>query len=114
LATGYNFVPWNNNIVLGPFASFDWLNQTINHNGTGFLLGTTAHWIVTTGAKAGVVTAPDVYLYGLAGASWLNERMNVNFATAASSNTTIPGFTLGLGGEYQPSFRSCSRPVSSL
>ncbi len=110
---GWNFRPWNNNIVVGPFASFDWLNQTINHNGAGFLLGTTTHWIVTTGAKAGVVTAPGVYLYGLAGASWLNQTLNVNFATAASSNTTIPGFTLGLGGEYQLStWRLFGNPVS--
>jgi hypothetical protein len=44
---------------------------------------------------------------------WLNQSLNVNFATAASSNATTPGFTLGLGGEYQPSsWRLFGSPVS--
>jgi hypothetical protein len=111
---GWNFAPWNNTILVGPFASVDWLHQTINHNfAGGQFLGTTTHWIVTTGVKAGVVTLPGVYLYGLAGASWLNQALNVNFATAASSNVTTPGFTLGLGGEYQPaSWAIAGHPIA--
>ncbi len=111
---GYNFKPWNNNFVIGPFASFDYLNQTINHNfAGGQFLGTTTHWFINAGVKAGVVTAPGFYLYGLAGAAFLNHDLNVNFATAAQSNTTTPGFTLGLGGEYQPSsWQLAGHPVS--
>jgi len=111
---GYNFKPWNNNIVIGPFASFDYLNQTINHNfAGGQFLGTTTHWFINAGVKAGVVTAPGFYLYGLAGAAFLNHDLNVNFATAAQSNVTTPGFTLGLGGEYQPSsWQLAGHPVS--
>jgi len=114
IVAGYNFRPWNNNIVLGPFASFDFLNQTINHTfAGGQFLGTTTHWIATVGAKGGYVVTPSLYLYGLAGASWLNHDLNVNFATAASSKVTTPGFTLGLGGEYQPSsWRLFGNPVS--
>jgi hypothetical protein len=101
---GYNFKPWNNNIVIGPFASFDYLRQTINHNFPGNqFLGTTTHWFVNAGVKAGFMTTSSLYLYGLAGAAWLNHDLNVNFATAARSNVTTPGFTLGLGGEYHPS-----------
>ncbi len=111
---GYNFKPWNNNIVVGPFASFDYLNQTINHNfAGGQFLGTTTHWFINAGVKAGVVTAPGLYLYGLAGAAFLNHNLNVNFVTAARSNTTTPGFTLGVGGEYQPSsWQLAGHPVS--
>ena len=111
---GYNFKPWNNNIVIGPFASFDYLNQTINHNfAGGQFLGTTTHWFINAGVKAGVVTAPGFYLYGLAGAAFLNHDLNVNFATAAQSNTTTPGFTAGFGGEYQPSsWQLAGHPVS--
>ncbi len=113
IVAGYNFMPWNNNWVIGPFASIDWLHLTINHNGPGFLLGTTTHWTVTAGAKGGYIVTPGLYLYGLAGASWLNQTLNVNFATAASRNTTTPGFTLGLGGEWQPvMLQSFGRPVS--
>jgi hypothetical protein len=99
----YLFAPWNNALRIGPFASFDILRQTVNHNfAGGQFLGTTTHWFATAGAKAGVVVSPDVFIYGLTGASWLNENLNVNFATAATSNVTIPGVTLGLGGEYRP------------
>ena len=59
------------------------------------------------------MTSPGISVYGLAGAAWLNQDLNVNFATAASRNTTTPGFTLGLGGEYQPtSWRLFGNPVS--
>ena len=111
---GYNFRPWNNNIIIGPFASFDYLNQTINHNfAGGQFLGTTTHWFINAGVKAGVVTTPGLYLYGLAGAAFLNHDLNVNFATTAQSNTTTPGFTFGLGGEYQPSsWQLAGHPVS--
>jgi hypothetical protein len=111
---GYNFKPWNNDVVIGPFASFDYLNQTINHNfAGGQFLGTTTHWFINAGVKAGVVTAPCFYLYGLAGTAFLNHDLNVNFATAAQSNTTTPGFTFGLGGEYQPSsWQLAGHPIS--
>jgi len=111
---GYNFKPWNNNVVIGAFASFDYLNQTINHNfAGGQFLGTTTHWFIDAGVKAGVVTAPGFYLYGLAGVAFLNHDLNVNFVTAAQSNTTTPGFTAGFGGEYQPpSWKLAGHPVS--
>ena len=42
-----------------------------------------------------------------------NHDLNVNFATAAQSNTTTTGFTAGLGAEYQPAaWRISGHPVS--
>jgi hypothetical protein len=103
IVVGYNFVPWNSRIVVGPFASFDWLRQTINHNfAGGRLLGSTTQLFINTGVKAGVAMQGGLYLYGLAGAAFLNHDLNVNFATAASSNVTTPGFTAGFGAEYHP------------
>jgi hypothetical protein len=114
ISAGWKFAQWNNNLVLGPFVSVDWLNQTINHTfAGGTFLGTTTYWVINAGVKAGVVTSPGIYIYGLAGAAWLNQDLNVNFATAAGRNTTTPGFTLGLGGEYQPSsWQLFGKPVS--
>ena len=111
---GYNFRPWNNSVVIGPFASFDYLNQTINHNfAGGQFLGTTTHWFINAGVKAGVDVAPGFLVYGLAGAAWLNHDLNVNFAAAARSNVTTPGFTAGVGVEYAPaSWRVLGMPVS--
>jgi hypothetical protein len=111
---GYNFRPWNNSVVVGPFASFDYLNQTINHNfAGGQFLGTTTHWFINAGVKAGVVTASGFYVYGLAGAAFLNHDLNVNFAIPAGRNVTTSGFTAGLGGEYAPaSWRLAGHPIS--
>jgi hypothetical protein len=113
-AAGYLFAPANNTFRVGPFASFDVVRQTVNRDfAGGQFLGTTTHWSATAGAKAGAVVSPDLFLYGLAGVSWLNENLNVNFATAATSNVTIPGVTLGLGGEYRPaSWQIAGHPVT--
>jgi hypothetical protein len=114
IVAGYNLRPWNNSIVVGPFGSFDYLKQTINHNfAGGQFLGTTTNWFANLGVKAGAVTAPGIYVYGLAGVAWLNHDLNVNFATAASSNVTTPGFTSGIGAEYQPqTWQLSGHPVS--
>jgi opacity protein-like surface antigen len=114
VVVGYNFRPWSNNIVFGPFGSFDWLDQTIKHTFPGgSFLGTRSNWIATVGGKAGITTPSGVFLYGLAGAGWLNTDLNVKFATASSRTTTVSGFTLGAGGEYQPStLRIFGAPVS--
>jgi opacity protein-like surface antigen len=111
---GYNFRPWNNSVVVGPFGSFDWLDQSIKHKFPGgSFLGTQSNWIAVAGGKAGVATPSGFFLYGLAGAAWLNTDLNVKFSMASSRNTTVPGFTLGGGGEYQPSsLRIFGAPVS--
>ncbi len=111
---GYNFAPWGYNVVVGPFASLDYMRQTVNRDfAGGQYLGSTTNLIFTLGAKAGVKAGPDVLIYGLAGASFLNQNLNVNFATTASRNTTTPGFITGLGLEVQPdSWRLAGLPVS--
>jgi hypothetical protein len=110
----YLFAPWHNALRIGPFASVDVLHQTVNQNfAGGQFLGTTTHWLATTGGKFGGVVTPDVFLYGLAGVSWLNRDLNVNFATAASSTVNTPGFTAGFGGEWHPlSWQLAGHPIT--
>ena len=87
--------------MVGPFGSFDWLDQTMNQTfPSGPFLGTRSNWIATLSGKVGVATTTGVFLYGLAGASWLNTEFNVKFATLSSHTTTVPGLTLGVGAEY--------------
>ena len=103
LTAGYNFRFPSSRFFAGPYVSFDWLKQTVNHTFTGgSFLGTTTNWLVSLGGKFGVTVMPQLDLYGLAGVTWLNQSLNVNFATSASRTTTTPGFTLGLGAEYKP------------
>jgi len=115
LVAGWNAAPWGNNIVVGGFASLDFLNQTINRTfAGGSFLGTTTHWIGTAGVKAGAVTSPGLFIYGLGGASVLNADLTINFGGPdTSQNTTVWGGTLGVGAAVQPAMlQNYGRPVS--
>lgn len=110
---GYNWRLAGSNVVVGPFASFDYLNQAINHGFPGgTFLGTTPRWVANAGVKAGIATSPNLYLYGLAAAAFLNQDLDVNFATAASSNVTTPGVTVGAGAEFRSSWQLAGHPIS--
>jgi hypothetical protein len=111
---GYKFAPWSNSIVVSPFASFDYLNAPVNHTFPGgSFLGTTANFAGTAGVKIGPQLAMGLWLYGIAGASFLNETLNVNFVPTASSRTTdVSGATVGVGGAWQPRFLQGSHPMS--
>jgi len=78
--------------------------QTINQNfAGGTYIGMKIDWRGTVGAKAGYLVKRDLMLYTLAGVSFLNEDLNINFGgPVTSTNTTVPGFTFGLGAEYIP------------
>jgi hypothetical protein len=115
LIVGYKFAPWANNIVVSPFASFDFLHAPVNHAfPSGSFLGTTGNFMGTAGVKVGPQLDMGLWLYGIAGVSVLNETLNINFIPVASSTSaTVPGATVGLGGAWQPSFlQGFGRPVS--
>jgi hypothetical protein len=114
ITAGYNWRPAGSNVVVGPFASFDYLNQTINHSFPGgTFLGTSPRWVANVGVKAGVAASPNAYLYGLVAAAFLNQDLDVNFATAASSNVTTSGVTIGAGAEFRSSsWRLAGLPIS--
>ena len=111
---GYKFAPWAKSIVISPFASFDFINAPVNHNFVGgSSLGTTENFIGTAGVKAGP-QFDALWLYGIAGASVMNETRNVNFIPVSSSQSVwVAGATLGLGGAWQPTFlQGSGHPVS--
>jgi len=115
LIVGYKFAPWAGNIVVSPFASFDFLHAPVNHTFPGgSYLGTTANFMGTAGVKVGPQLGMGLWLYGIAGVSVLNETLNVNFLpVASSSSATVPGATVGFGGAWQPSFlQGLGHPVS--
>jgi len=112
---GYKFSPWGNNVVVSPFASFDFVHAPVNHTfASGSFLGSTANFMGTAGVKIGPQLDMGLWLYGIAGVSVLNETLNVNFIPTASSTTaTVPGATLGVGGAWQPNFlQGFGLPVS--
>jgi hypothetical protein len=101
---GYGFRPWSNNLVVNPFLSFDYLNLSVNYMfPNGSIIGARSNYEGTAGVKIGPTYPSGVWLYVLAGVSFLNETLTVNFIPVSSSTTkTVPGVTLGLGGAIQP------------
>ena len=111
----YGFTPFNNSVVVAPFASIDAPNISVNHSfPNGSYLGTTSNVSGTLGVKVGPALSQDVWLYGLAGVSALNETMKINFIpTFSSQDTTVVGATVGAGIAWHPaSWQVASHPVS--
>jgi hypothetical protein len=114
-SAGYGFTPWHNSIVVEPFASVDFPNIKVNQNFPGSsYLGTRANYDVIGGFKIGPTVAPGLWLYGIAGAGLLNEKLTINFVPLSSSTTaTVGGGTLGAGLAIMPgSLQGFGRPVS--
>lgn len=112
---GYKSAPWANNVMVSPFASFDFLNAPVNHTFPGgSYLGTTANFMGTGGVKIGPQLGGGVWLYGIAGVSVMNETLNINFIPVSSSQSAwVAGGTVGVGGAFQPGFlQGFGHPVS--
>lgn len=112
---GYKFAPWANNIVVSPFASFDFIRAPVNHVFPGgSYLGTTDNFVGTGGVKIGPQFDMGLWLYGIAGVSVLNETLKLNFIPVLSTQSaTVAGATVGLGGAMQPAFlQGFGHPVS--
>jgi hypothetical protein len=103
---GYGFRPWNNNLVVNPFLSFDYQGWSVNYVfPNGSFIGTKSNYEGTAGVKIGPTFPAGVWLYAIGGVSFLNETLTVNFIPVSSSTTkTVPVATLGLGGAIQPSW----------
>jgi hypothetical protein len=103
LIVGAKFTPFGNNVVVSPFAEFDFFNASVNHTfANGSFLGTTENFAGTFGVKVGPQLDMGVWLYGIAGVGVMNGTLRVNFLPVASSQSaTVPGGTVGLGAAWQ-------------
>ena len=113
---GYNFpVPGSNGLLIGAYVAFDFFDQVLNQEfaASGYYLGTTTNWLLTAGMKAGFVSNLGFYLYTIAAASFVNEKVEINFNTVTSETKTVPGVTVGVGVEVQPEpFRRAGLPLT--
>jgi opacity protein-like surface antigen len=101
---GFLFSPWNNNILVGPSASVDFLRQDTNHNFPGnVFLGQTTNVIGTVNGQIGVAARPGLFVYGELGLAFANLDHRLNFSGPVTSvNQTVPGLNLGIGAAFQP------------
>lgn len=101
---GFLFSPWNNNILVGPSASVDFLRQDTNHNFPGnVFLGQTTNVIGKVNGQIGVAARPGLFVYGELGLAFANLDHRLNFSGPVTSvNQTVPGLNLGIGAAFQP------------
>jgi hypothetical protein len=102
-------------VVVAPFVSLDFPNNSVFHYFPGgSYLGTTSNVSATLGVKIGPNVTPNLWLYGIAGASLLNETMKINFIPAySSSDATVAGATIGVGAAWHPDMlQIANHPVS--
>lgn len=114
-SVGYGLAPWHNGFILDPFVSFDYIGLSVNQTFPGgSFLGTRSNFEGTGGIKFGPAIGTNAWVYGIVGASFLNETLTVNFVPLSSSTTTtVPGATLGFGGAIQPAMlQGFGHPVS--
>jgi hypothetical protein len=102
---GYGFKPWAgvNNLVVNPFLSLDYPNSSVKYLfPSGSFIGAKNNFEGTAGVKIGPANQ-FAWLYLIAGVSFLNEKLTVNFSPISSSTTaTVPGATFGAGVAFQP------------
>jgi opacity protein-like surface antigen len=104
IVTGFLFSPWNNNILVGPSASVDFLRQDTNHNFPGnVFLGQTINVIGTVNGQIGVAARPGLFVYGELGLAFANLDHRLNFSGPVTSvNQNVTGVNVGIGAAFQP------------
>jgi hypothetical protein len=102
---GFAFRWPGSNLVIDPFFAFDFPNTKANFVfPNGSVIGVKNNYEGTFGVKVGPTFGLN-WFYAIAGVSFLNETLTVNFIPMSSSmTTTVPGATLGLGFAIQPSW----------
>jgi opacity protein-like surface antigen len=111
---GFLSSPWNNNILVGPSASIDFLNQDTTHTFPGnFFLGQTVNVIGTLNGQIGVAARPGLFVYGELGLAFANLDHRLNFSGPVTSvSQTVPGVNFGIGAAFQPHWEFAGHPVA--
>ncbi|QPF91071.1 outer membrane protein [Bradyrhizobium commune] len=87
--------------TFGPFASFNYLGQSVDHGFPGgSFIGTHYNWTADLGVKAGYWVTPRAQLYALGGVEFLNYDLESNFTgPVLRESHTATGALVGIGAE---------------
>jgi hypothetical protein len=99
---GFNWMPWGGNIVTGVVFDTNFLNDNVNHTfAGGTFIGSTVNFEASADVRAGVLTTPNLLLYGQTGVSVANQRLQINFGGPITDTTQwTAGYNLGGGAEW--------------
>jgi hypothetical protein len=99
---GYNWMPWGGNIVTGVVFDANGLSDKVNHTFPGgTFIGSTVNFEASADVRAGVLTSPNLLLYGQTGVSVADQRLQINFGGPITDTTQwTAGYNLGGGAEW--------------
>jgi hypothetical protein len=108
--------PDGQGLVLTPFTSFDFPNNTVEHRFSPVsFIGERVIFVGTAGLQFGRMIAPNFQVYGLAGLSLVNKEFTIDFGgpIRTTESQWLFGGTLGVGASYQPpGWTFLNRPIS--
>lgn len=97
---GYDFWYPGGGVTLGPFASWNWVGQSNNHDFASGFIGTRTNWFADVGGKLAVPVSPYASIYARGGVEFKNYDFNIDFGGPKTSlNRTATGWMAGFGAE---------------
>jgi opacity protein-like surface antigen len=100
---GWNWQPFNPNIVTGVVVEVNALNDKVQHDlPGGNYIGSITNFNASAKARAGVLVTPTLLLYGQTGISIANQQLKIDFGGPETNESQfVPGYTLGFGAEWK-------------
>jgi outer membrane immunogenic protein len=104
-----NFTVGTNGAQIGGYAGYTWQSGLFvlggeaelsvgNLKGSNVNISQDMNWMGAVRARAGVLVAPPLYVYGLAGVAWTDMTIKAN---GIERDQSFAGFQLGAGAEYK-------------
>lgn len=108
--------PNGDGLILTPFMSFDFPNNTVEHRFSPVsFIGERVIFVGAAGLQFGRMITPNVQVYGLIGPAIVHKEFTIDFGGPVRSTDSqwLFGGTIGIGGNYQPpGWTFMGRPVT--
>jgi opacity protein-like surface antigen len=113
---GYDWVPWNNKVLVGVGFDLDFPNEEVQHTfASGSYINSTVDVAALVRGRAGYLVMPNLLLYCLAGVSVADQHLQMNLGGATTDeHQPTPGFTAGAGVEWMITTASTGGPRGFL
>jgi hypothetical protein len=100
---GWNWQPINATSLIGVVIDVNGVHEPVQHDFFGgAYIGSVVNFSASAQVRGGVLVTPNVLLFGQGGISVSNQQLKIDFGGPETNESkTIPGLTLGFGGEWK-------------
>ena len=96
---GYGFAPFNNNVIVTPFVSADFLNLNVQHTfSPGVFYGQRTNFMATAGVDVGLAMRDGVQVFLRGGVGAVNQETKINFGGPVTTESDWKAGALVGGG----------------